>query len=297
MNYIEATEKNTDEIVNLVENTILTVYPKYYPNEVVNFFCKLHSKENILNDIKNRTVGILIVDNNIVGTGCYNENHITRVYVNPLYQKNGYGSYIIQCLENIIREKYDTVYLDASLPASHLYEKLGYSTIEHKKHTLENDVVLVYEVMEKSLYQLKALNESNFELMKNFFRDIFTKEPWNDDWSNENQLTAYIKDISCCFNSINYGFFKDEQLIALSMGNKRHWWGGTEYFIDEFCVKTDFQGKGIGKKFLKAIEEDIKEHGMTQIYLQTERNVPAYHFYKKSGFNELTDHISFFKEV
>ena len=57
----------------------------------------------------------------------------------------------MQCLENTIALKYDKVYLDASLPASHLYEKRGYKTIKHERYPVQNDVILVYEIMEKHL--------------------------------------------------------------------------------------------------------------------------------------------------
>lgn len=50
---------------------------------------------------------------------------------------------------------YDTVddkaYLDASLPAAALYEKLGFSTIKHERYLVENGVIFAYEVMEKEL--------------------------------------------------------------------------------------------------------------------------------------------------
>lgn len=151
MEYIKATEKDTEQIVMLVQDTIKTVYPKYYPKEVIDFFCELHSKENILKDIKNGYVGLLQNNSMIVGTGCCKGNHITRVYVKPQYQGQGYGSYIMQYLENQIKLKYDTVYLDASLPASYLYEKRGYQTIKHERWNVKNGVILVYEVMEKLL--------------------------------------------------------------------------------------------------------------------------------------------------
>jgi GNAT superfamily N-acetyltransferase len=86
----------------------------------------------------------------IVGTGCYEDNHITRVYVLPEYQRNGYGSYILKCLEDKISKSYDKVCLDASLPACQLYEKRGYITTEHCNFTVDNDVVLVYAIMEKT---------------------------------------------------------------------------------------------------------------------------------------------------
>lgn len=151
MEYRKATEMDTEQIVTLVQDTIRTIYPKYYPKEVVDFFLELHCKENIAKDIEAGLVGILEKEGVAAGTGCYKENHITRVYVKPEYQGNGFGSHIMQCLEAEIGKKYDTVYLDASLPASHLYEKRGYKTVKHEKWNVENGVVLVYEVMEKPL--------------------------------------------------------------------------------------------------------------------------------------------------
>lgn len=151
MEYIKAAESDTEEILMIVQDTIRAIYPRYYPQEVVDFFCKLHCRENICKDIAAGFVGVLRDDDGIVGTGCYKDDHITRVYVKPEYQGKGYGSYIMQCLENEICLHYDTVYLDASLPASHLYEKRGYHTIEHKRYAVENGKILVYEVMEKPL--------------------------------------------------------------------------------------------------------------------------------------------------
>lgn len=151
MEYIKATETDLEQIVILVQETIKTIYPKYYPKEVVDFFSELHCQENILKDIKDGVVGVLKKEDEIVGTGCYRDNHITRVYVKPVFQKQGCGSYIMQCLENEIALQNETVYLDASLPASHLYEQRGYKTIKHERWNVENGVILVYEVMEKHL--------------------------------------------------------------------------------------------------------------------------------------------------
>lgn len=151
MEYIKATDKNIDCVFDIVQNTVKKVYPKYYPGEVVDFFCELHDRKNIADDIEKGNVGILVVDNQIVGTGSHEGNHITRVYVLPEFQGKGYGSFIMQCLEDEISVTYHTVLLDASLPAAHLYEQRGYHTVKHEKWLVENDVVLVYEVMEKSL--------------------------------------------------------------------------------------------------------------------------------------------------
>lgn len=151
--YIFATTADLDTVYEIVQNSIKSTYPKYYPNEVVDFFCCLHSKENILRDIEDNLVGILVINGKCVGTGCHKDNHITRVYVEPKYQGKGYGTYIMDRLEEYIAKKASTAVLDASLPASHLYSSRGYKTVEHCKYQVENNVILVYEVMEKNLTQ------------------------------------------------------------------------------------------------------------------------------------------------
>lgn len=154
MTYELAKNEDLQEVYKVVQHTIKAIYPKYYPKEVVDFFCDLHSKDAILKDIENGDVSVLKIDGKIVGTGCFVDNHITRVYVLPEYQKKGYGTFIVKNIEEQIRKKYDTAELDASLPAAALYEKLGFSTIKHEKYFVENGVILAYEIMEKELHNV-----------------------------------------------------------------------------------------------------------------------------------------------
>jgi aminoglycoside 6'-N-acetyltransferase I len=144
--------------------------------------------------------------------------------------------------------------------------------------------------------ELRQLNTDNIEEIKVFFCDIFTKEPWNDDWSDENQLHAYIMDLIGNPNSLTLGLFENGDMVGLSMGSIKHWYSGTEYYINEFCIKTEEQGRGLGTQFLKEIETFIKQRGMKLIFLQTDRTVPAYNFYKKNGYFELENHVSLVRE-
>ena len=152
MIYELAKKEDLQIVYDVVQHTIKTIYPKYYPVEVVNFFFLHHSMETIAKDIENGYVSVLKIDKIIVATGCFVDNHITRVYVLPEYQKKGYGAFIMKTIEAQIGEKYDKAYLDASLPAAALYEKLGFSTIKHERYPVENGVILAYEVMEKELH-------------------------------------------------------------------------------------------------------------------------------------------------
>ena len=151
MEYITATQDMSEAIYHVLHTTIQTIYPKYYPKEVAEFFCRHHSKYHISDGIASGNMGVLINDNVIAGTGCFDKNHITGVYVLPSYQKQGCGSQIMDCLEAEIKKNHNAAILDASLPAACFYEHRGYQTIGHGIYELENDVKLIYEIMEKKL--------------------------------------------------------------------------------------------------------------------------------------------------
>lgn len=151
--------------------------------------------------------------------------------------------------------------------------------------------------MDTKKYCFKQLDESAAAIIKELFVAVFTTEPWNDDWSNENQLQLYIHDLIGQNNSLTFGLYEGAELIGISMGHTRHWYTGTEYFIDELCISTSKQGKGAGTLFVSEIEKACKELGMTHIFLLTKDNVPAFSFYKKQQFYELINHVAFAKEL
>ena len=136
------------------------------------------------------------------------------------------------------------------------------------------------------MLSIKRLSIKDKEIITDVFTSVFTKEPWNDDWSDTNQLDMYINDLVGQGYSLTYGLFDDDQLIGIAQGYVKHWYSGTEYIINEFCVKTERQGAGAGSFFIAEIEKAIKELGIKQIFLLTDSNVPAYRFYKKNGFVE-----------
>lgn len=147
------------------------------------------------------------------------------------------------------------------------------------------------------MIMIKELNIEYIEEIKSLYAEVFTNKPWNDDWSDRTQLHKYIIDLIGNKNSLTLGLFEDDKLIGLSMGSIMHWYSGTEYYIFEFCIKIEKQSMGIGTAFLKKVEEYVKNKQITHIFLQTERTVPAYHFYQKNGFITLKDHISLVKDL
>jgi len=145
--------------------------------------------------------------------------------------------------------------------------------------------------------KLKELNVNDIENIKYIILEVFTKEPWYDKWDDKEQLHKYVLDILTNTNSLALGLYDNDKLIGISLGRIRHWYTGNQFWIDDLGILTQNQGNGLGSKFIKLIEEYIKPKNINAIILLTERNVPAYYFYKKNGFNEIDKSVFFIKDI
>ena len=143
---------------------------------------------------------------------------------------------------------------------------------------------------------IKELNSSDLEEIKIFYRNVFGAPPWNEDWSDDVKLDEYMKDLTEVRNPIIYGLYDNEELVGLSIGKIKHWYEGVEYYLEEFCIRQDYQGKGMGSRFISLIKDNLKEKDIHVIYLMTDVDKPAYHFYKKNGFKEIPELTSFYIE-
>ena len=63
--------------------------------------------------------------------------------------------------------------------------------------------------------------------------------------------------------------------------------------VKEFCIAREEQGK----QFLGSIEEYVKFLSISCLWLSTDRDVPAYAFYKASGYIEQKQSVMFAKRI
>ena len=146
-----ADDKDFKTVKHITQTTIRSVYPKYYPEGAVKFFCNHHSDDRIMDDIKNKKVFLLEAEDVPIGTVTVSDNEINRLFVLPESQRKGYGKQLMDFAEKEISKVSDRIVLDASLPAKKIYIKRGYQAIEYKMIETDSGDYLCFDIMEKSV--------------------------------------------------------------------------------------------------------------------------------------------------
>lgn len=140
-------------------------------------------------------------------------------------------------------------------------------------------------------FKIIALTKDIIDECVDIYINTFSKEPWNDEYESRDQVVTFFNNHIYNNYFLGYVGVLNNEIVALSLGMKKPWIKGMEYYIDEFCVSYQYQGKGIGTLFIKEIELDIKRMGLNAIMLNTEKGYPAEKFYRKNGFDVLEDMI------
>lgn len=73
------------KVAEIVEKTIKTIYPHYYPPGAVHFFLELHSEQRIREAMDTEAIYFAAVQGEIVGTGSIRRNEICRLFILPEY--------------------------------------------------------------------------------------------------------------------------------------------------------------------------------------------------------------------
>ena len=141
-----------DTVRDLIHKTIDINYLPFYNAEAIKYFKDYHNNENILKGTKEGYTIVLEKSNRIIGTATLIDDYITRVFVNPKFQKKGLGKLLMQKLQTkALSAGIRTVKLDSSLPAKKFYDSLGYKTIKKTFVKVKNGKKLDYYKMKKLL--------------------------------------------------------------------------------------------------------------------------------------------------
>ncbi len=142
------------------------------------------------------------------------------------------------------------------------------------------------------MIKLHKFKESEIEMYVDSNVRTFSLAPWNDPIDNHPKVRRLIQNHMNNNYHQSYVLKKEDELIGVSIGFKKAWMEGFEYYIDQFWIDEKYQNKGYGTKFMNLLKEAVLEIGCNAIILDTDLETPAEYFYKKNGFEELKGIVS-----
>lgn len=134
---------------------------------------------------------------------------------------------------------------------------------------------------------IQLLEKQHIDACSRLFIDAFSREPWNEQYESDEEVRRYFTDFLSLDSFLGFVGLEEGRIIALCVGMRKPWLKGVEYYIDQFCIAPEYQGQGIGSRFLAEIEHRMADWGMKGILLNTEKSYPSYGFYRKNGFAEI----------
>ncbi len=144
---------------------------------------------------------------------------------------------------------------------------------------------------------IKKLNVAQLEEVSKLFYSVFTSEPFNFNWLNEDKAKGYISDMMNDSCYVGFTYIIDNKEIGYCIGAYNKNMVLTQYHIKEIFIKKEYQNLGYGKKMMLEIEDYLKKDDIQLITLYTNCKIPAYDFYLKNDFQVIEDTVHMLKVI
>jgi GNAT superfamily N-acetyltransferase len=135
---------------------------------------------------------------------------------------------------------------------------------------------------------IRKVVDSDYESCAENLVAAYKGEPWNNPWTLEEALLRVSATMSG-FNARGFVVENNGEVIAACLGRIDYYNSSWKQFcVDEFHVRPEFQGKGVGAGLLEFVSNALKQEGIARLFLITGGRLAA-EFYGKNKFENSDD--------
>ncbi|HWO96427.1 MAG TPA: GNAT family N-acetyltransferase [Bacillus sp. (in: firmicutes)] len=128
----------------------------------------------------------------------------------------------------------------------------------------------------------KMSQEKSAEYVR-LYAAVFNEEPWNEHWTEQSAMER-LEDFMSTPKFLGFVLYDEGELVGAIVGHGRVVMDRLSFYIGDFFIKGNQQGKGYGKQLLCHLEEELKTKGFHKVTLLTMADSPAEKFYEKQGY-------------
>lgn len=119
--------------------------------------------------------------------------------------------------------------------------------------------------------KLRLSNQKNFDFIQ--LQELFSSVGWESAKDPQTLVLAFL------FSSNVISCWHDDKLVGIIRSMDDGYWSAN---IDCLVVHKDYQGKGIGRKLLEVLLDQIKDIKYINVAPDSRKQIK---FYKKAGFS------------
>jgi GNAT superfamily N-acetyltransferase len=120
-------------------------------------------------------------------------------------------------------------------------------------------------------------------------------EPWNEKYERKS-VEKYISDYLGSKTKQCFAASENGKIIGIALCLVVPSMDKPFLRVEDFCVSSEKQGKGLGTEFMNLIAKEAKKLGCDSVILGTQKDFPSHKFYLKNGFAEI-DSVLLYKEL
>jgi len=129
---------------------------------------------------------------------------------------------------------------------------------------------------------IRKIESEDLNKCSALYSRVFSAPPWSEAWSQEKAYTR----LNHFYQSAGFvGLLAEsESVTGFVLGNMEPFLDGTWFYLREMCVDNSAQNQGVGTKLLNELNKGLISKAVKNIYLATERDIPAAKFYENNGY-------------
>ena len=143
--------------------------------------------------------------------------------------------------------------------------------------------------------QLIMYRESDLEECTNIYIDAFTAPPIEYHWLTKEKAWRYVRDLTIAPGFLGYTYWVDGEIAAFCFGHLDNYFDGSMFEVQELAVSSKYHRQGIGSQVMSLLETKLAGYNVAAVSLHTSRKLPAFNFYLKNGYEEMSENATLTK--
>ncbi|MCL1843649.1 MAG: GNAT family N-acetyltransferase [Defluviitaleaceae bacterium] len=143
--------------------------------------------------------------------------------------------------------------------------------------------------------ELIMYRESDLNECVRIYTEAFTTPPLSYDFLTKEKSERYLRDLARTPGFLGYTYWDAGEMTAFCFGKLDNYFEGVMFEVQELAVTPTLHRSGVGSLVMSLLETKLAGYGVAAVSLHTSRELPAFGFYKKNGYEELSENVTLMK--